>query len=414
MTANIPEIVSPAGTPDKLRTAFHFGADACYLGLKQFSLRAFAGNFELDQLEWAVGYARERGKKIYVTLNILPFDTDLDAMTRILKKLHQIGPDALVVGDPAAIELARENAPSIPIHLSTQFSVSNHLGAKFWFRQGIKRIVVARELSVEQLSNIASHASGPIEAFVHGAVCVAWSGRCMLSAYWATPDRDARRGSCAQGCRWRYTELEDSRRPGQRNLVQEDERGTYFFDAKDLCAMPVLGRLLQSQVSAWKIEGRTRSELYVGVTADVYRHAREHLPKDPARVEQYMDELSRLTNRGFSTHFLEGHDPGREAYNPEGSYGAGRNVYAGKVTANKGDALLVDLKYIVDVGDRLEVRDAGLQSETVKLAEIRDEKGTVTDRGRAGTTLLVPGAFSATPGALVRFTAEPDAGSCGP
>lgn len=409
MTGHIPEIVSPAGTPEKLKTAFHFGADACYLGLKQFSLRAFAGNFDFDELEWAVQYAHDLGRKIYVTVNILPFDSDLEAMAAALARLAQIAPDAVVVGDPGALTLARRHAPAIPVHLSTQFSVSNHLAADHWFAQDVSRIVVARELSVSQLAFMARHSAGSLEAFVHGAVCIAWSGRCMLSAYWAGPDRDARRGACAQGCRWRYAELEDSRRPGQRNLVAQDERGTYFFDARDLCAIPVLDRLLASGIRAWKIEGRTRSELYVGVTTDVYRHARDNFLTSPNLQAEYTAELSRLTNRGFSTHFLTGEQPGPEAYNPEGSYRDRRNVYVGQVTANRGDGIVVDVKYIVDVGDRLEIRDAGLRCETATLTEIRLPDNTLTDRGRAGTTILITGTFTATRGALVRFAAGSDA-----
>jgi len=233
-----PEILAPAGTPAKLKTALHFGADAVYLGLRQFSMRSFAGNFTFDQLEWALAYAHDRGRKVYVAVNIQPFDVDLDPIAESLKTLAKLKPDGLIVADPGVIDLARRLCPDLPLHLSTQSSVINSGAARFWFAQGFRRIIAARELSVEQLAVIVREGGGDIEAFVHGAVCIAYSGRCLLSLYWA--NRDPRRGACAQGCRWQYKELEDKRRPGQGNPVEQDERGTYFFDAKDLCGLPLL------------------------------------------------------------------------------------------------------------------------------------------------------------------------------
>ncbi|MFH1531351.1 MAG: peptidase U32 family protein [Pseudomonadota bacterium] len=402
-----PEIMAPAGTPEKLETAFHFGADAAYLGLEDWSLRKFAGNFDWDQLEWALGLARDLGRRIYVTVNVLAFEDDLHGIAAALRRLETLGPHGVIVGDPGVLALGRREAPGLRFHLSTQTSVTNSAAANWWFAQGIQRIVVARELTMEQLGGVVCGATGEIEAFCHGAVCVAWSGRCFLSLYWA--DRDPRVGACAQGCRWPYKELEDRRRPGQGNAVEEDDRGTYFFDAKDLCTIPVLPDPLATGVHALKIEGRTRSALYVGAVVDVYKDAARRIAAGDlsgfeARKEAYLEELARPTNRGFSTHFLGGEAHDLSSYNSDGSYGErNRNVFVGRVTATRPGGLVVRLKNAVLPGDRVEIRDTGLVCEEAVVESILRPNGTRADLGRSGDELLVPGTFSAGIGALVRF-----------
>ncbi len=401
-----PEILAPAGTPEKLETAFHFGADAVYLGLEDWSLRSFAGNFNWDQLEWALGLARDLGRRIYVAVNVLAFEADLDAIAAALRRLEALGPHGVIVGDPGVLALGRREASGLRYHLSTQTSVTNSAAANWWFEQGIDRIVVARELSMDQLGGVVEGAKGEIEAFCHGAVCVAWSGRCFLSLYWA--NRDPRVGACAQGCRWPYKELEDRRRPGQANAVEEDERGTYFFDAKDLCTIPVLPDLLATGVSALKIEGRTRSALYVGAVVDVYKDAVRRVAAGDisgfeARKAAYMEELASPTNRGFSTHFLGGEAHDLSSYNSDGSYeDQSRNGFLGLVTATRPDGLVVRLKNVVRPGDRVEIRDAGLTCEDTTLEAILRPNGTQAALGRSGEDLFVPGCFDAGIGALVR------------
>ncbi len=402
----LPEIVAPAGTPEKLKTAFHFGADAVYLGLKKHSMRAAAGNFDTDELAWAVEYAHERGKRVYVTLNALPFENDLPGIESALGVLAGLGVDAVVAGDASVLALARRIAPEIPIHLSTQLSVTNEEAARFWFDQGVRRIIAARELSINQLGNIVRSVPGRFEAFVHGAVCIAYSGRCLLSLYWAGEHRNPQKGACAQACRWQYRDLEETKRPDQPIRVVEDETGTHFFDAKDLCALPVLDNLVAAGVHAWKIEGRNRSQMYVGLTTDVYRTARDLIVQEGAeafrdRVDELNAELSRLTSRGLSTHFLEGGEPGNEAYNTEGSYGSYGDRFIGKVIRKSEEGLVVELKSPVEPDDNLIVRDRGMQEETVHLEWVRLADGDAVPSGQPGDHVVMPGIFSAGTGALV-------------
>lgn len=408
----MPELLAPAGTPAKLKTALHFGADAVYLGLKRYSMRSFAGNFDFDELEWGLGYAHERDRRVYVCLNIQPFDADFEGIESSLRTLKQLGPDALILADPGVAAMAREIAPEIPVHLSTQSSVTNAATARFWFSQGIQRIILARELHVEQLAELASTTEGDLETFVHGAICIAYSGRCLLSLYWAK--RDSRRGACAQGCRWAYKEIEDSRRPGQANRVEEDERGTYFFDSKDLCALPLLDRLIATGVVSLKIEGRTRSVHYVGATVDVYRHALDRLSEGDTRgfeadKQRYLDELSRPGGRGFSTHFLTGAENDSESYLPRGHFPHGRYEYVGEVLQGNSTGLVAHIRNPIRPGCSLEIRDRGMSCEAVRMDVLRNRDGCRLDIARTGDEILLPGRFMAGPGAIVRLSREESA-----
>jgi len=372
------ELLLPAGTPDKVRVAFDFGADAVYLGMKRFSLRSFAGNFDEQELEWAVAYAHERGRKVYVTLNILAMESELAEIAKVVRVLKAVKPDAVIVADPGVLELVRGEASELRVHLSTQSSVTNSSAARFWAGQGVSRIVLARELNLGQIGAISSSGAVDTEVFVHGAQCIAWSGRCFLSLHWAGSGRDPRKGSCAQACRWPYRVLlEDRRRPGESNVLEEDERGTYFFDSKDLCALPLLDSLVASGVRALKVEGRTRSEMYVAVVADVYRCALDLLAAGQVeeyrrRLPEWMAELSTLTERGFSTHFLGGVEPGLEAYNLSGSGLANRNDYLGRVLRLDGDMAELELKNPLAAGELVEFRMPGMRSVVVTATPLLD------------------------------------------
>ena len=435
----VPEIVAPAGTPAKLETALHFGADAVYLGLKRYSLRAFAGNFSLEQLEWAIDYAHARGRRVYVTVNVQPFDDDLDGIEATLRDLGRLRPDAVVLGDAGVVSLARQVAPDLRLHISTQMGVTNARSARFWSEAGCARVVVARELSLPRLTTLCAGAGVPIEAFAHGAVCVGFSGRCLLSLYWAGEKRDPRRGSCAQGCRWayrdldregaragerapgedqplehlRYRHLEDQRRPGEANRVEEDEHGTYFFDAKDLSALPVLDRLIDTGVTALKLEGRTRSPHYLGVTVDVYRAARDQIlagDREGFRADapRYTTELLRAAVlRPFSTHFLTGEENDPHTYLPDGVPWDGRATYVGKVVGNDGAGISVALSNALSTGTGIEIRSPGLQVESVEAARVLSQNGQIVPRAAVGTTVRIEGAFEAEAGALVRLSAGP-------
>jgi putative protease len=283
--------------------------------------------------------------------------------------------------------------------------VTQHAAANFWFDQGIDRIVVARELSIEQLSKLVASSTGAIECFVHGAVCIAYSGRCLLSLYWA--GRDPRKGACAQGCRWQYRELEDARRPGQANRVEEDERGTYFFDAKDLCALPLLDQLVATGIKALKIEGRTRSEHYAGVVTDVYRTALDSLARGDneefqARRPEWLAELQRPVQRGFSTHFLAGQEPSPEAYNPAGSPLTGRNDYLGKVVAATDDHIDVIVRFPFASGDAVELRDSGLRTIPITIPPLTTPDGEPLELARPNVVVRMRGSYDVSAQAMLR------------
>jgi len=399
-----PDLLAPAGTPAKLRTALHFGADAVYLGLRRYSLRAGAGNFTLEQLDDALSLTRSMGRRVYVAINLQPFDEDLDAsLIDTLEALADLKPDALIVADPGVMALCRRHAPELPLHLSTQASVTNAAAARFWHEAaGVQRIIAARELSLEQLGAMVGEAPEVrFEAFAHGAVCVAYSGRCLLSLYGAGPGRDPRRGSCAQGCRWRYRFIEDGRRPGEANPVEQDERGTYFFDARDLCAMPVLDRLVETGVRALKLEGRTRSALYLAVTVDIYRHALDRLADGDARgfaaaVPDYLAGLREVSTRPFSTHFYTGEQDRPETYLPGGMPWDGAPRYVGEVEAPG----TLRLKNPVSRGDSVTLCDRGLKRQALVLDPLLDQDGAPVPRALAGDTITLPDEATASPGAV--------------
>lgn len=404
-----PELLAPAGTPQKLATALHFGADAVYVGLKRFSMRSFAGNFGLDELGWAVAYARERGKRIYVAVNVQPYDDELGAVEKTLRDVASIGPDAVIVGDAGVLALAKREAPGLAVHLSTQAGVTNAAAAGFWSTQGVERIILARELRIEQVASLAERSPVPLETFIHGAVCIGFSGRCFLSLYWA--GRDPRHGACAQGCRWPYRLIEDTKHPGQHHAIAEDERGTHFFDAKDLCALPVLDRLVRTGVASLKIEGRTRSEHYVGIAVDVYRQALDRLKEDDEddfrrRIGEWTAELRRTGKRPFSTHFLTGEQDRIESYSPGGSPLGGTHEFVGRVVANRGDHVVAHLHNPLLEGASIELCDRGMVREETVVAHLRRPDGSPMDRAREGDKVRIDGHFRTQPGGLVRLARE--------
>ncbi len=404
-TLSVPELLAPAGTPRKLETALHFGADAVYVGLKRFSMRSFAGNFDLDELAWAVDYAHARDKRLYVAINVQPYDDDLEDITATLGDVQAIGPDAIIVGDAGVYALARRHAPRVPLHLSTQAGVTNTAACEFWREQGVERIILARELRVAQIATMVSRTRVQLETFVHGAVCIGFSGRCFLSLYWA--GRDPRKGECAQGCRWPYRLIEDRRQPGLAHGMVEDERGTHFFDARDLCALPVLEQLVDTGVHALKIEGRTRSEYYVGVVTDVYRTALNYLARGDRqgfrqRVSEWTAELRRTGKRPFSTHFLTGEQDRLDSYSPGGSPLGGTHDFLGRVTANRGNHVEVELHNPLGPGTTVELCDRGMLREIATVETVRTPEGTARGTAHEGETVRVDGRFRATVGALVR------------
>jgi putative protease len=303
-----PELLAPAGNLEKLKNAINFGADAVYLGGSKLNLRAFADNFGNEELMEGIKYAHERGKKVYVTLNVFPHNEDLEGLEEYLIELYNLNVDAVIVSDPGIIMTAREVVPELELHLSTQANNVNWKSAIFWHKQGIKRIVLARELSLEQIKEIRSKLpeSCELEAFVHGSMCMSYSGRCLLSNYMT--GRDANRGECAQPCRYKYHLMEE-KRPGEYFPVYEDEKGTYIMNSKDLCMIQHIPELVKSGITSFKIEGRMKSSFYVASVVKSYRQAIDAYFENPdgySYNEKWMTNLMMASHREFHTGFYFG------------------------------------------------------------------------------------------------------------
>lgn len=303
------ELLMPAGSLDVLKTAVVYGADAVYLGGEAFGLRAKAKNFTNEEIRRGIAFAHQRGAKVYVTANILAHNDDLAGVERYFEELREIGPDALIISDPGVFSLARKVAPDIDIHISTQANNTNYGTYMFWHALGAKRVVSARELSLKEIRQIREHIPEEmeIESFVHGAMCISYSGRCLLSNYLA--GRDANRGSCSHPCRWKYHLMEETR-PGEYMPVIENERGTFIFNSKDLCMIDHIPEMIESGIDSFKVEGRMKTALYVAVVARAYRKAIDDYKRDPesyqANLEWYRAEVGKCTNRQFTTGFYLG------------------------------------------------------------------------------------------------------------
>lgn len=305
---NKPELLAPAGNLNKLKTAIDYGADAVFMGGARLNLRAFSDNFTNDEMVEGLKYAHDRGRKVYVTINVFPHESDMKGLDGYLLELEKLGVDALIVSDPGIIMTAKEVVPEMELHLSTQANNVNSRSAIFWHKMGVKRIILARELSLKEIREI--HGNIPedleLEAFVHGSMCMAYSGRCLLSNYMT--GRDANRGACAQPCRYKY-HLVEEKRPGEYMEINEDERGTYIMNSKDLCMIEHIPDLIQSGLQSLKIEGRMKSEFYVAAIVKAYREAIDRYfenPKTYAYDEKWMDILSMVSHREYFTGFYYG------------------------------------------------------------------------------------------------------------
>lgn len=300
---NKPELLAPAGDLEKLQAAVLYGADAVYLGGKSFGLRAAAGNFTPEEMAQGVEFAHERGRKVYVTVNIFAHNRDLLELPGYLKELVDMKVDAIIVADPGVVAVARETMPELPVHLSTQANTTNWASVRFWAAQGVERIVLARELSMEEIKEVRARVDVELECFVHGAMCISYSGRCLLSNYMT--GRDANRGECAQACRWRYNLVEETR-PGQYFPIQEDERGSYIFNSQDMSMIEYIPELCQAGISSFKIEGRMKSVHYVATIVKVYRQAIDAYQADPARYSfdpKWKSEIAKVSHRDYITGF---------------------------------------------------------------------------------------------------------------
>ena len=298
------ELLAPAGNMDKLKMALLYGADAVYLGGKAYGLRAFSDNFSRDELAEAVAYAHGLGKKVYVTVNIFAHNADLEGLPEYLLYLRSISVDAVLIADPGVFAIARKVVPDMPLHVSTQANVTNRAAAQFWHDCGASRVVMAREVSLKDVGEIHKAVPVELEGFVHGAMCISYSGRCLLSNYF-TENRDSNRGQCVQCCRFKYNVVEE-KRPGQYFPVMEDERGTYIFNSKDLCLLPYLPNLYAAGLCSLKIEGRMKSVHYVATVVKVYRQAIDAYERDPehfAVLPEWLDELEKISHRPYTKGF---------------------------------------------------------------------------------------------------------------
>jgi putative protease len=312
-----PELLAPAGNLENLKMAVTYGADAVYLGGLNYGLRARAKNFTFEQLEEGIKFTHERGKRIYITVNIVAHNEDLEGLSEYVSTLQELNVDAVIVSDPGIIKIIKETSPKMEIHLSTQANTTNYAAVKFWHEHGVSRIILARELSLKEIRDIIEKAPPEmkLETFVHGAMCISYSGRCLLSNYLI--NRDANRGDCAHACRWKYYLMEEIR-PGEYLPVFEDDKGTYIFNSKDLCMIEHLPLLIKAGISAFKIEGRMKGSYYVATVVKAYRKQIDEYFLNPGRYifdKKYLDEVKKVSNREYTTGFyFERPDGNEERY----------------------------------------------------------------------------------------------------
>lgn len=375
---NKPEILAPAGNLEKLKAAIDFGADAVYLGGSKLNLRAFADNFEVEELKSGIIYAHERGKRVYVTLNVFPHNEDVIGLEEYLKELYDLHVDAIIVSDPGIIMTSREVVPNLEIHLSTQANNVNWKSAIFWYKQGVKRIVLARELSLIEIGEIRKNLPEDceLEAFVHGSMCMAYSGRCLLSNYMT--GRDSNRGQCAQPCRYKYNLVEE-KRPEEYFPIIEDEKGTYIMNSKDLCMIEHIPELLESGINSFKIEGRMKSSYYVASVVKAYREAVDAYFEDPKNYtfnSKWMDYLLKPSHRRYFTGFYFGED--NKQYYESSSYIRNYDI-VGIVESYdpKNGRAIIKQKNKIFEGDKVEVLKPKGDNIIIALSDLKnsnDEK----------------------------------------
>lgn len=373
-----PELLIPASCLEVLKTAVIFGADAVYIGGEAFGLRAGAKNFPPADMKEGIAFAHARNVKVYVTANILAHNRDLDGAREYFEELKEIGPDALIISDPGIFTIAREVLPDMEIHISTQANNTNYGTYLFWHKLGAKRVVSARELSLTEIREIRDHIPEDleIETFVHGAMCISYSGRCLLSSFLA--GRDANQGACTHPCRWKYALVEE-KRPGQYMPVEENDRGTYIFNSKDLCMIEHIPELIEAGIDSFKIEGRMKTALYVATVARTYRMAIDDYLKDPAyykeRLPFYREEISKCTYRQYTTGFFFG-KPDHNTQIYDNNVYVREYTYLGTIEGQNEEGLYrIEQRNKFSVGEMVEVMRPDGSNEEVTVLRIADEHG---------------------------------------
>lgn len=372
------ELLAPAGDLEKLKTAIIYGADAVYIGGEKFGLRAASKNFTDEQMKEGIEFAHSRNKKVYVTCNIIPHNMDFNGVEEYFKSLEDLGVDAIIVADPAFMSIAKTVVPNMELHLSTQANTTNYITADFWHKQGIQRIVSARELSMKEIKQIKEKCPTlEVEMFVHGAMCISYSGRCLMSNFMT--NRDANKGACAQPCRWNYSLVEE-KRPNEYFPVEQDERGTYFFNSKDLCLIEHTKEIIEAGVDSMKIEGRIKTAYYVAVVVRAYRMAIDSYYENPDNwtfKQEWMDELKKASYRDFTTAFFDGTNDTTNSQN----YGSSSYIRTydiiGNVISYDDDKKLckVQQKNRFFVNDEIEIIGPNFPTTKAVIKSITNTKG---------------------------------------
>ena len=373
-----PELLIPASSLEVLKIAVMYGADAVYIGGEAFGLRAKAKNFSMDEIREGIAFAHEHNVKVYITANILAHNDDLEGVRAYFEELKEIRPDALIIADPGVFEIAKEVCPDIERHISTQANNTNYATYNFWHALGAKRVVSARELSMAEIKEIRAHIPDDleIETFVHGAMCISYSGRCLLSNSFT--GRDANQGACTHPCRWKYSIVEETR-PNEYMPVYENERGTYIFNSKDLCMIGHIPDLFDAGIDSFKIEGRMKTALYVATVARTYRKAIDDYMESPelyeAHMPWYLDQISNCTYRQFTTGFFYG-KPSEEAQIYDNNTYLKEYTYLGIVGETNEEGLYrIEQRNKFSVGEEIEVMKPDGQNLTVTVKRIVDEEG---------------------------------------
>ncbi len=376
------ELLCPANSLDVLKIAVLYGADAVYIGGEAYGLRAKAKNFTPEEMREGIEFAHAHGAKVYVTANILAHNYDLEGARKYFTELREIRPDAILVADPGMFTLAREACPEIPLHISTQANNTNYLTYDFWWKMGATRVVSARELSLNEIRQIREHIPEEmeIESFVHGAMCISYSGRCLLSNYFT--GRDANHGACTHPCRWKYAVMEESR-PGEYLPIEETDRGTFIFNSKDLCMIEHIPELLEAGVDSLKIEGRMKTALYVATVARTYRKAIDDYLESPdkykANMNWYHEEIAKCTYRQFTTGFYFG-KPSEEAQIYDSNTYINEYIYLGTVAeVDQRGFAKIEQKNKFSVGDTIEIMKPDARNVQVTVRGMYDEDGNAIE-----------------------------------
>lgn len=372
------ELLAPAGSLAKLKYALVYGADAVYIGGEEFSLRVAAKNFTNDEIKEGIEFAHNLGKKVYITANIIPHDEDIKKFPEFVKEVESLGADAIIISDPGMFAIARKEAPNLDIHISTQANNTNFQSAAFWHSLGAKRVILARELSFDEIKEIRQNTPDDleIECFVHGAMCISYSGRCLLSNYMT--HRDANMGACAHPCRWKYALVEE-KRPGEYMPVFENERGTFIYNSKDLCMIEYIPEIIQSGITSLKIEGRVKNELYVATVVKAYRREIDAYYKDRENYKfnaENLEELKKISYRGYTTGFFNGKPKGSEQVYTSGTYIQNYQTTAVAVDFDKNTkTVTLEQRNRFFVGDEVEFLMPHKENKTHKITEMTDIDG---------------------------------------